>query len=526
MKRTIKCAAWWLAVVLCLSLTAPAFGAEEKETAALAAAEQYLLQTVPEANPGSVGGEWVILGLARSGETVPKEYFAAYYEKLLRYVQQNQGMLSSRKYTEYSRTILALTALGKDPGNVGGFDLLRYLGDYDKVLLQGINGPVFALLALDAGGYDLPAGSTGSREKYLQAILSRQLKNGGFSLSGKGGADTAADADVTAMTLQALAKYRGDETVSAAVQRAVTCLSNMQGEDGSYASYGVKNAESTAQVLVALCELGIDLTDTRFVKNGNTVLAALLCFANGEGFAHVQGGETDLTATEQSFYALVALQRIRAGKTSFYDMTDVSDGGKEPVVQPRPVTDPEASFMDIAASAEKETILALARRGIVNGVGGGRFAPEKSLTRAEFSAIIVRSLGLQERQGLNFSDVTENKWYAAAVASASYYGLINGVGGGRFAPESALTRQQAALLIARAAKLCGMETRLTEEEVQQQLAALPDGGAAAWAREGLAFCLKNEFLPLRQGQLAPAEPMTREEMAGALCRLLQKAQLL
>ena len=72
-----------------------------------------------------------------------------------------------------------------------------------------------------------------------------------------------------------------------------------------------------------------------------------------------------------------------------------------------------------------------------------------------------------------------------------------------------------------------METRLTEEEVQQQLAALPDGGgAAAWAREGLAFCLKNEFLPLRQGQLAPAEPITREEMAGALYRLLQKAQLL
>jgi hypothetical protein len=116
-------------------------------------------------------------------------WYDAYYDHLLATVQAADGVLSTRKYTEYSRVILALPALGKDPADVGGYNLLTMLGDYNKVLVQGINGPIFALLALDSGDYAMPvctgAQQQASREMYIDYILGRQHADGGWSLAGK-----------------------------------------------------------------------------------------------------------------------------------------------------------------------------------------------------------------------------------------------------------------------------------------------------------------------------------------------------
>ena len=81
------------------------------------------------------------------------------------------------------------------------------------------------------------------------------------------------------------------------------------------------SSESVSQVIVALAELGIALDDSRFVKNGNTLLDALMQFQQEDGgFAHLMDGETDLLATEQAFYALVAANRVAQGESSLYRM--------------------------------------------------------------------------------------------------------------------------------------------------------------------------------------------------------------
>ena len=155
---------------------------------------------------------------------------------------------------------------------------------------------------------------------YVDELLARELPDGGWTLTGG-----EADVDITAMTLQALAKYREQPEVEAAVERGLAVLSSLQEPDGGYASWGSSNSESVAQVIVALTELGVPLDDARFVKNGVTVEDALLRFAQESGaFVHVlDSGGDDGMATEQAFYALASIHRAETGETTLYDMTDV-----------------------------------------------------------------------------------------------------------------------------------------------------------------------------------------------------------
>lgn len=294
---------------------------EGKEAQLIHQEAAYLLKSVPEPGVASIGGEWAIIGLARSGETLPQGYTDGYYKRLEARLKETKGVLHSRKYTEYARTALAVTAIGKDPRQVGGYNLLQPLADFDQTTWQGINGPVFALLALDAGEYPVPvcpdSQKQATRERYLAYILEHQLTDGGFALTG-----SQADADMTAMVLQALAKYQDQPRVKLAGKLAFGALSRMQTTDGGFASWGKNNAESTAQVLMALCEWGISPEDVRFIKNGRTVVDNLLSYhAAGGGFKHLASdGQPNAMASEQAFYALVNYERLAAGQASLYRM--------------------------------------------------------------------------------------------------------------------------------------------------------------------------------------------------------------
>ena len=267
----------------------------------------------------STGGEWMVIGLARSGRPVP----AGYYDNVVEYVKakaDKNERLHWAKVTENARVILALTAIGKDVTNVGGHNLLKGLDSMDYIQTQGINGPIFTLIALDSHNY--PTMGDVTREKLIQVILDAQLTDGGWTLSGND-----ADPDMTAMAIQSLAPYyKTNETVKAAVDKALEALSALQRNDGGFDSWGTVNSESCAQVIVALTALGIDPTaDSRFVKNGLTVLDALASFyVTGGGFRHTAGGDLNGMATEQGYYALAAYYRFANAQTRLYDMSDVA----------------------------------------------------------------------------------------------------------------------------------------------------------------------------------------------------------
>lgn len=501
---------------------------------------QYVLTTVQKPEVGSIGGEWAILGLARSSADVPQSYYDDYYRGVETYVKALNGNLHDKKYTEYSRLIIALTAIGADPSNVGGYNLLKPLGDFDKTIWQGINGPIFALISLDSGNYTIPVNPTAktqaSREMYIDEILSNQLPDGGFALSG-----TSADPDITGMALQALANYQNNAKVKAATEKAITLLSRIQDNEGGYASLGVSTSESTVQVLMALCELGIDLHDSRFVKNGKTIVDTLLSFySKGQGFQHTaDGGGATGMSTEQALYGLVNVQRILSGQSSLYRMNDVklstssthvgSYGlaNKNKDIKVMPVIAANPSFSDITDHANKAAIASLASRGIINGLTDNQFAPDQTMTRAEFATIVTKGLGLPLQKQAQFHDVPAAAWYADYVGTAYSYGIVSGTSDTTFTPSSTITRQEAAVMIANAGKLSGMNTTLSTNEIRDMLAQFGDYTLTAeWSRNALAFNYREQLLSQDMLNIEPTQTVTRAEIAEMLYRLLTAAQLI
>lgn len=274
------------------------------------------------AKESAYGSEWHILGLARSEYAGCDEIFEKYYEDVVKKIKDSKGVLSKNKYTEYSRVIVAVKAIGRNPKNTGGFDMTEKLLEKEKVTRQGLNGPVWALIALNTDGYaDSSAEFKKTAKEYISYILDAEKDGGGWSLNSS---ETNADADITAMALTALAPYyKGDSRVKESADRALAWLSEVQKDDGAYASWGTVNSESCAQVTVALTSLGIDPNkDERFIKNGKSVLDGLLGFYTDGGFKHVSTGKLNAMATEQGYYALTAYFRFTGGKTSLYDMSD------------------------------------------------------------------------------------------------------------------------------------------------------------------------------------------------------------
>lgn len=274
---------------------------------------------------GSIGGEWAVLGLARSGRDIPgaDDYYAS-VEEYVRKAMDEDGRLNRSRSTENSRLILALTAMGKDVTHVAGRNLLDGLDSMSFITKQSVNGPVWALLALDSHNY--PVSGDVTREKLVRAILDTQREDGSWPVIAS---SQVPDVDMTAMAIQALAPYYENAQVKAAVDAALTFLAGVQNADGTFSEIPGTDAsaESTAQVIVALTALGIDPTaDSRFVKSGVSVVDALCGFyVTGGGFRHLMDdADVDGMATEQGYYALAAYYRLTAGKTSLYDMSDVT----------------------------------------------------------------------------------------------------------------------------------------------------------------------------------------------------------
>ncbi len=547
---------WVLVMAMVLGNAIGVFAATDKNVIDQAATEtaKYLHKTVAKPQVGSIGGEWAIIALARSNYEAPQSYYDDYYKVVENYVKEQKGVLHEKKYTEYSRVTLALTAIGKDPTNVGGYNLLTPLGDFNKTIWQGINGPIWALIALDSKNYPMPqnkdAEVQATRDLYVNEILKRQLADGGFSLTGgtseASKMDEKADPDLTGMALQALAKYQSRADVKAAIDKAVVCLSNIQNEDGGYSSWGNANSESVDQVIVGLTELGISIDDSRFIKNGHTLQENLFQFyIKGNGFKHVLSSDTaNQMATEQAMYTLVAMQRALDKENSLYRMHDVKAStaptetttnndaavglaNKNADVKATKVENEGRTFEDISNHNNKKSIEALASRNIINGKTDKSFEPDATMTRAEFATIVVKSLGLAPKADSTFTDVTNKDWFAGYVGTAYKYKIVNGRTATTFDPKGTITRQEAASMVARAASLCGMETELDSATVQNTLAQFTDYvDAASWANDSLAFCYSNDILDKSDIEILPKTNIKRCEIAEMLYRMLDKSNLL
>ncbi len=523
---------------------------------------KYVYQTVKEPRVGSIGGEWAVLGLARSGYPVPDKYYNDYYKRVEEYVKDLNGELHDKKYTEYSRLIVALSSIGKDARNVAGYDLTTALGDYDKTIWQGLNGPIWALIALDSRNYPMPinkkAKTQATREMYIQRILDCQLPDGGWSLFGgtkvgknkpadkdivgdtsKFDMNDVADPDITGMALQALAKYQYMPAVKKATEEALNCMAKKQDGESGFSSWGTTNCESAVQVLVALCELGIPFDDPRFTKNGKTLVDNILLFRNPDGgFLHVIGGGNgnNQMTTEQGFYGLVAVDRALNGKNSLYRMSDAIKVGESKDAQSQSekngvkvpaVTKKGVTFKDLQGAKSKTAIEELAAREILNGMTSDNFAPTENMSREQFATVVVKALGLKEEITGKFKDIPVDHWSAKYIGAAESKGIIAGTSDDTFTPSGTITKEQAAAMVARAAKLCGMNTDYDTAAARDVLAGFDDYvTVSGYAQGPLAFCYNNNILDSTEQKVEPQKMLKREEIASMVYNMLKEAKLI
>ena len=351
-------------------------------------ANRYILETVQSPKFGTTAGEWSMLDLLRGMHLgydyinhIPSDYFDGYISRFEQTISEKLGKtqyIDRNKSTEYSRLMLTLSSLGYDVTAVGiegkKYDFIEDLSEsFTYAKKQGINGPIWEVIALNTGGYQLydnermqlptnKEADINTIGKMIDFTLSKQTPDGGWDLSSK-----VADPDMTGMALQSLAPYYLSESrfneaetsmtyedFKVSVERGIKVLAEIQQDDAGYKSFGTPNSESIAQVIVALTTLNIDplapsitlptINETvSFVKGDKNLLSAILEFyAPGTGsqpwiggFKHVISGydggggagtTVNAMATDQATYALIAYERFKKGLNSLYDMSDMTAG--------------------------------------------------------------------------------------------------------------------------------------------------------------------------------------------------------
>ncbi len=281
----------------------------DERRAIYAGAGRYLSDMNPNISYGD-SKEGYLLGLGRAGYPVDSNLYSGYYDSVKNYLASHNNRFES--VSECAKVVIALNAIGYDPTNINGVDITQQLNetsDPDSVWKYA-----YALIALDSKQYNSTA-----RDVYLNKLLASQLDSGAWGWN-----ETAADIDTTGMVLAALAPYyNSNPSVKAAVDKSLDYLSNVQMPDGAFSSGMNENANSTAMVVLALSELGIDAgTDLRFIKNGISVVDALSSFAvEGGGFGWIDNVEVNDYATYQAYYALCSYFRHINGMNRLFDMT-------------------------------------------------------------------------------------------------------------------------------------------------------------------------------------------------------------
>jgi len=281
----------------------------DERRAIYAGAGRYLSDMNPNISYGD-SKEGYLLGLGRAGYPVDSNLYSGYYDSVKNYLASHNNRFES--VSECAKVVIALNAIGYDPTNINGVDIIQQLNETSDP--DSVWEYAYALIALDSKQYNSTA-----RDVYLNKLLASQLDSGAWGWN-----ETAVDIDTTGMVLAALAPYyNSNSSVKAAVDKSLNYLSASQMPDGAFASGMNENANTTAMVVLALSELGIDAgTDLRFIKNGISVVDALCSFAvEGGGFGWIDNVEVNDYATYQAYYALCSYFRHINGMNRLFDMT-------------------------------------------------------------------------------------------------------------------------------------------------------------------------------------------------------------
>lgn len=423
--------------------------------------------------------------LALSGEKSPE-----IRQTILEYINENGSPF--RKVTDIERTVINALMQDMNPEDLDGRNLIKEIISFPDIQAQGINGVCFGLIALDfwsAGGGEAES----FKENLVKIILERQNSDGGFPLSAG-----ESEVDITAFAVTALSNHLDSGDVKKAVDSAVSWLETQKTPENGYKSAGgEENAESLSWVIIAKCALGLDPADE---------MSALSKYERNDGaFSHIPGGGADPIATEQALLAYAAYERFGRGEGLFQKLSGAA--------APRPSFAP-ADIDEISPWARASMEAAIEAK-IIRGDERGRVNPGENLTRAQLAAMLVRAFKPSgaAAPAQVFEDVKASDWFYEDVVLCHSLGLMRGYSESVFAPDDYVSRQELAVIAARALKLEG-----------GALAPADIGEADTWAREGIRAVFTAEIMVGDGANFSPRAAITREQAVKTLMEAIKVSE--
>lgn len=177
------------------------------------------------------------------------------------------------------------------------------------------------------------------------------------------------------------------------------------------------------------------------------------------------------------------------------------------------------TFSDISGHWAQSDILKAAEQGIVSGYSDGTFKPNKAVTRAEFTTMLNKALGNNGTTESVFSDVAENAWYYAQICKGVSAGYISGYSDGTFKPGNTVTRQEAAVMMARIVPTYGYSATLTDYK---------DGSSIpTWAQDAMKRIVGKGYISTYgDNALHGSDSLTRAQAVKVIMTMLDKEKII
>lgn len=445
---------------------------------------------------------WEMVVLEKNKIDIPQEKL----QSLLDQYEKAQGQY--RLVTDHDKLAIVLRAMSFKQDQFGSYPFLSPIYQHENLGKQGVNGYIFSLIALT--GESLPSNAIWTQDKIIDEIMSYQNADGGFSLSKTAG---ESDVDITAMVITAFSFYQQNTAVKEATQKAIAYLASCQGEDGNFTYQNASTSESVSQVIMALTSMHLSLNDSRFVKNGQTLLDVLQTYLVDDAhFSHTKGGMANDMATEQAAMALTAYNLSLAGENSFYQL---------PVV---PLSS-SLSFCDVKPKDWfYDAVMFVAEQKMTSGVSEGIFAPNMVVTRGQFIKMACDAYAISPRDsGDNFYDAGYT-WYTPYLAAVKQTGISQGVGNNQFHPEENITREEMFTLLYQILKSIHPES--ISNAVQEDLSRYADEKEiSSWAKDAFSYFVSDGIVKGDQGLLNPKAKATRAQMAQIFYSMLKEKKV-
>ncbi|MGB8957296.1 MAG: S-layer homology domain-containing protein [Tumebacillaceae bacterium] len=404
--------------------------------------------------------DWPALSIYAAGESlVDKKWSTIDGKNGLKWREADvlKGVNITSSTTDFESTLLGVLAAGGNPHSFGRKDLVEAIqgsqmpsGKFaDTIYGYGdelLNAHIYGIIALYASGHPIPKANL-----VREYLLSKQHADGGFHWSNP---SKTSDPDTTAMALIAM-KILHLEDDHPAVQRAFAYLKSVQTDQGGFRSDNSVNSDTTATVIEALTEYGID--PTTWQKGTNNPVTDLLSYQQGNGgFAYAKGTSPVTMMSTQN--AVLALSDLLQG-TTVYERLSTENA-------PRAI-DWTSPFPDLPINHPRyREAMQLVNLGVMAGDSSGKFLPDDSLTREQFAKLLVYGLDLKEKVGektTKFTDVGAGSWSNPFIQVAVKEKLILGTSANTFEPLGNVTGGQLMAILVRG---LGMEEAGTPQPGQ------------------------------------------------------------